>query len=457
MIKNEWGKQEKSLNIFISSPSDVESERESIHSVVNDVNRTLGTKLGLFLRIKDWKEFRASGQCPEEFLKKQLQDCDLFIMIFYRRFGSPPSSNSNFQSGTEFEYEIAQELRKISNNNHPEICAYFKEINDNILLNDPGPELNKVLKFKKMLMNTIFYKEYKSTEIFPFMLKDHIIEWLYEITEESKDGKKEILRRFFDLGTTKENPIPSTIIIYPRSDQKIGDPSHLLPYMILEDFQSIHKLTKCLNIAGYENVHACSLDLYEKAREKHQNEIFLCLPRNEPAQDCLRQHQEKRFSIEKREENEKKIWVIIWQSSLGEKIEVRSPQTLYLLNQRTKQHQNWADSPGRCYAEDFAVIAKFNRTQKVNPNDKLKQFFIFGLRGLGTWGAAWYLDRHTEELMTKFSTTNDVIQMLLKVTYCNNRIRFVEDVSDQTQKYFIDELDPNIIVDRIKLNRNGGT
>ncbi len=453
MNNDEWGRQERSLNIFISSPSDVESERNSVHGVVEDINRTLGARLGVFLRVKDWKKFRAYGECPEELIEKQLQDCDLFIMIFSRRFGSPPSSDSHFQSGTEFEYEIARRLRERSTHKRPEICAYFKQINDDTLLNDPGPELQKVLDFKKKLQHTVFYKEYTSSEVFPFQLKDHIIEWLFDIAEGTTDEKKEILKRFFDLGSTKENPVPNTIIVYPRSDQRIGDASHLLPYMILEDFQAIHKLTKCLNIAGYEHVHACSLDMYEKAREKHQNEIFLCLPRNKPAQDCLELHKERRFGIERRDENGRKNWVILWKSKHGENIEVRSPQTMYLLNQRSRTSSTWTNSPGRCFAVDFGIIARFNKISEVDPTDKLKQFFVFGIRGLGTWGAAWFLDRRSEYLRDKVTEGTEIIQLLLKVTYCNNRITSVEDVSDCDQMYFANEMDPAVIDEKIEQNR----
>jgi hypothetical protein len=450
MKDDNWGRTEKSLNIFISSPTDVDKERSYVHDVVDDVNRTLGEKLGLFLRIKDWRKFRTTGENASDFITKQLKNCDLFIMVFSRRFGSRPSPESDYTSGTEMEYEIARDLRHHSKNNIPEIFTYFKEIEDRILLGDPGVELKKVLDFKERISKTHFYKEYNNTYIFPYVLKDHLIEWLFEVSEKlkPKDEKKEILKKFFDLGTTKESSIPSTLIIYPSSDQEIADDTHLLPYMILEDFQAIHKITKCLNIADYDHVHSCSLNLYERAREKHQNEVFLCLPRNPAGQECLDSISEKRFHIEPYYDGYKNTWKIVWKLSPDQFVEVHSPQSAYLKEQRNITKGRWKENPGNCYTVDFAVIARFNSCNDNLKNGKLKKFFIFGIRGLGTWGAAWFLDRRFEELSPLIKNESN-IQLLLKVVYRDNRIRGIENVSDKEQDFFDRENNKDFIKERV--------
>jgi len=449
-----WGKSERGLQVFISSPSDVDRERQEAIKVIDDVNRTLGAKLGFFLRVVNWHKFRPAGENPAKFIEKQLKNCDLFLMIFDRRFGSRPTPDSEYESGTEMEYKIAQELRKQSENQRPEIFAYFKQITDERALEDPGPELSRVLKFKNKVKFTIFYKEYTSTELFPFELKDHLIEWLFEISEniQPRDIRKEgILKSFFDLGTTEESPVPSSLIVYPRSDQKIADETHLLPYMVLEDFQAIHKITKCLNIAGYEHVHSCTLDLYDKAREKHQNEIFLCLPRNKPAQSCLEELHDARFRIEPTKFEDRRTWKIRWKSSSGQIIEVRSPQSAYLLEQRINTEESWRQNPGMCHSVDFAVLARFDdpTSAQISSASGLKKFFIFGIRGLGTWGAAWYLDRRYLELSSKIPNKGP-IQLLLRVTYRDYRIRSVDDVSEEAQVFFDKENDPTTIQRRLQ-------
>ncbi|MEJ2147588.1 MAG: DUF4062 domain-containing protein [Acidobacteriota bacterium] len=440
-----WGKHEHSLKVFVSSPGDVDRERASVRRVIEDINRSLGTKLGIFLRLEDWHKFRPAGVSVEEFVKRQLEDCDLFIMIFNRRFGSPPSARSRYRSGTVMEYELACDLREASGNKRPEIFAYFKEITDRAVLRDPGAELSKVLKFQKRLKDTLFYKKYQRAEVFPFELKDHITEWLFEIAEtiKLKDVvKRNVLRRFFDLGSTAGNSSSSSLIIYPPSTQVSADPTHLLPYMILEDFQAIHKLVKCLNVAGYQEVHSCSVNLFESKREKHQNKFFLCLPRNRPGQQALKEHDDARFRVTYQSRSGSKI---IWKSKSGDEIEVASPQSTYLLKQRESLDSE--RNPGKYVAVDFAILARFDDCH--SGFEDLRQFFVFGIRGLGTWGAAWYLDRCYGELQDKVPTEGS-IQLLLKITYRNHRIASVEDVSHQTQAFFRSENDPDQIESRLR-------
>lgn len=302
------------------------------------------------------------------------------------------------------------------------------------------------------MSNTLFYKTYASTEIFPLELRSHITEWLFEVEEalKPKDTKRDVLNRFFGLGKPRELVHPVALIVYPRSDQKIADNTHLLPYMVLEDFQAIHKLTECLNIAGYSDISAITTDQYDRPRERRKNKLFLCLPRNKPAQDCLAELSDVlRFRVEGQECDGKSINKIIWKNDDADEIEVCSPQSAYLLAQRTGSAE-WRDNPGKCHSVDFGILARFDNPEAKNNPDLvgLRKFFVFGIRGLGTWGVSWYLDHSFNELDSKVNEKGP-IQLLLKVTYRDYRIHKVEDVSQKGQEFFSRENDKDEILARI--------
>jgi hypothetical protein len=99
-------------------------------------------------------------------------------------------------------------------------------------------------------------------------------------------------------------------------------------------------------------------------------------------------------------------------------------------------------------AVDFAVLARFPDANAAANHalGDLKAFFIMGIRGLGTWGAAWYLDWRSMDLANRLPPKEDVTyQALLKVEYWDYRVREVTDVSEENQAFFDREMAPETI------------
>jgi hypothetical protein len=462
-----WGQEGKILNVFISSPDDVQQEREIVNDVLLEINRSIGTWCGMTLQSRMWENFVATAEKPLESIKGQLRNCDLFIMIFSRKFGkSVQLSDGEYHSGTQEEYLAALELREQQKKKRPEIHAYFKKVSDPETLEDPGPELQKILKFKREIQQTLFYKEYLSTEAFRPLVKDNITEWLCSVVREmgtdvTKDRKRSALRKFFDLGTIPGKATAARIIYPPLSHHDNApkwDATHLLPYMVLEDFQAVNKITKILSMLGYEDVLAVTEDVYkQQLHDRCVNKIFLCLPRysrNKVAAEYLTHFSEKNFQIEDTQEyigqREHHVHFIRWKLDDGSVINVNSPQSKYLWNQRKEQESNWYHHAGTCFSVDFAVLAKFqDRTMDslVGAIDS-KAYFLFGIRGLGTWGAAWYIDHQYDNLIRHLNSV-ETHQQLLRVEFQNHRITKVEDVSKNTQDYFLEQNDDDYITKAI--------
>jgi hypothetical protein len=443
-----WGHKETILSVFLSSPCDVANERDAVDRVIDDINRSVGDKLSISLRLKRWERFRPRGENVMAPIERQLKNCDLFIMIFSRRFGCAPAPGTLYSSGTEQEYELAAKLHDSSPGGRPELFVYFRKFIDQTALEDPGPQLAKVLAFKKRIEKTRFYKEYHSPETFPFELKDHLIDWLLEVAgqmhfDKEMDRKRTLLSQFFRLGSSPGER-PSALMVYPsasklRGDIKVGgDPTHLLPYMVAEDFQAIHKLSKCLSIAGCDRVHACTENSYDPNHHRVHNKVFVCR-RNMAAAQHLRDLPTSRFRLTSRSEGDTEVPYLVWRSEQEKEIDVESPQALYLQMQRTKDAE-WITEPGRCVSVDFAILARFWKER-----EGVSETYVAGIRGLGTWGAAWYLDQSWQDMAARVKPDADY-QALLRVTYRDHRIAKVEDVSARDSSFFRKEMEKSTIL-----------
>ena len=142
------------IRIFISSPSDVKRERESAQIVIEELNRTLCSSIGLSLFPLTWEKntYPAVGEYSQDVINQQIGEYDIFVGIMANRFGTKTQSAD---SGTEEEFNIAYNNRK---NTH--IMFFFKDVPISPTKVDTK-QLNKVSKFKKKLPNKgVYYKEF---------------------------------------------------------------------------------------------------------------------------------------------------------------------------------------------------------------------------------------------------------------------------------------------------------
>ncbi|MBC8275498.1 MAG: hypothetical protein H8E40_11105 [Chloroflexi bacterium] len=104
------------IKVFVASPSDVNVERDALEHVIDDLNIVWGPRKNITLQMLDWRKHVALwfGKPPERELLEQLsvQSWDLFISIFWNRFGTQtgdlnPDTGEPFRSGTEQEFFLA--------------------------------------------------------------------------------------------------------------------------------------------------------------------------------------------------------------------------------------------------------------------------------------------------------------------------------------------------------------
>jgi len=117
--------EKRFVRIVAASPSDVNSERKALQRVVNRINRELGVPLGIHIELSRWETdtfpaFHIGGSQEHVESVLRIEDCDILICIFGRRFGT---RTKRARSGTESEFRRAYESWKQTSK--PQIMMYF--------------------------------------------------------------------------------------------------------------------------------------------------------------------------------------------------------------------------------------------------------------------------------------------------------------------------------------------
>ena len=138
----------KILRAFLASPGDLQEERQAIRDVVAEFNDSWADELGYQVELLGWEETVAGYGRPQHLINQEVDQCDLFIGMIYKRWGTPPSRSGEFTSGFHEEFERSMARRERSNS--PEISLFFKTIHEEFM-RDPGDDLKRVLEFREQI------------------------------------------------------------------------------------------------------------------------------------------------------------------------------------------------------------------------------------------------------------------------------------------------------------------
>ena len=436
------------LRVFVASPGDVERERRYVTQVLQSVNHVCCEPLGVLMEDTSWPTLPpvipAEGQTVQEVLQNRVAECDVFILILNQSYGTPVSPRSSI-SRTEQEVNIA--LERLRNGTGPIFLAYFREL-------PPTKDRDaKVVRLMNRLKKKGLIGAYANPQAFAEILTHHFYDAV--LRYRFSTSKYKALKTFWQFGTAERPTHPRLAITYPPIDvsyMNTGDPdmywmSRLMPNVVFEDFKALQKIDKSLRQIGFNEFTIYSTtgpppDLL------YMNRVWLCLPRSLKARNQLASHGERsraRFN-ERLPDTEAKIR---WTVGRGEEVKIHSPLSKYLRRQRQGMTgREWDTAKGRIIAKDFAVLARIIDYERQVPvrDTPLVDYFLAGIRGLGTWGAAWFIDRKYGAFLP-YRADQD-IQLLLEITYRDERIFDVRDVSDEPAEYFKTE-NSDAEVDRV--------
>ena len=433
----------QSLDVFISFASDVDAECNIAKAVVSNVNYRIRKKLNVSIESTTWKEMPASSppgnkQIQDE-INEAVKECHIFVLVLNQRYGTKKSGQE--ESNLEVEVDIA--IERLKKEQSITFLAYFKKIPSDAY-KDPGKQLEQLLQFKSRLDDQeIFYHEFTDHYDFKDRFTHDLYHTLLNFLFSSK--KHKALSKLWQFGQSDRQTFPRLAIVYPPVDRKFLKPedpdqfwlSRLVPHIVFEDHKAIEKIEKTLRLIKFNEFRVFTT-VDAPSDYRFMNRIWLCWPRNIYAKRELKRYSDiSMFKFLSRKNNSKSG--LFWRHSPDSNnfIKINTPLTKYLKMQRKNMAGGeWSVDKGRIIGKDFAIIARFNdkRMEETKSSISLKDYFIGGIRGLGTWGAAWYIDRRWSNF--KNIERDEIIQILLEVLFENGRIVSVKDVSNQPESYF---------------------
>ncbi len=78
------------LTVFIASPGDLAVERKRAFQVVAEVNDTI-KNIDWSIDLLGWEDTLPGFGRPQALINREVERCDLFIGLLWRRWGTPPA------------------------------------------------------------------------------------------------------------------------------------------------------------------------------------------------------------------------------------------------------------------------------------------------------------------------------------------------------------------------------
>ena len=171
------------IKVFLASPGDLVDERRAAKHVVDTFNKQWADHLTVHVELVGWEDTVSQFGRPQDLINRDLDQCELFIGIMWKHWGTPPQKGDGYTSGFHEEYERATDRRRKSK--QPEICLLFKDI-DPELLKDPGDSLRKVLQFKEDIQRerTVLYQSFGEIREFEDHVRGSITKYVQRVRSE---------------------------------------------------------------------------------------------------------------------------------------------------------------------------------------------------------------------------------------------------------------------------------
>ena len=171
------------LRIVVASPNDVKEERKILEEVATELNRGVAKDHELYIEISGWDidaypGFHVAGAQGLIDLVLQIEDCELFIGIFWKRFGTP---TFDAKSGTEHEFRKAYEAWK--RNQRPQIMIYFNEEESSPKTKEELVQRGLILDFKDEFPKEGLWWSYNGIQDFAKCVRQHLTQFIRKISD----------------------------------------------------------------------------------------------------------------------------------------------------------------------------------------------------------------------------------------------------------------------------------
>ena len=164
----------RQISVFIASPGDLSNERKHFRDAIHQLNVGFGDGANVEFEPLGWEDTLAStGRRNQNVINEEIDRSDVFILVMNRRWGQPAPDAGPYSSYTEEEFHRA--LERWKKEEKPEIFVFFKRV-DAESEADAGPQLEKVMAFRKQLEETrqVSYHYFQDEESFVNEVDRHL-------------------------------------------------------------------------------------------------------------------------------------------------------------------------------------------------------------------------------------------------------------------------------------------
>lgn len=163
----------RQIRVFIASPSDLAIERQVFKGLVDELNATRPCGAVQF-EVLAWEQTLAVlAERSQGIINGEIDRCDVFVLAMYGRWGQPAPDALPYSSYTEEEFYRA--LDRWTRTRRPTILVFFKHVPPREMA-DPGPQLQRVLAFRKQLEDArqVLYRGFTDEAEFKKELATHL-------------------------------------------------------------------------------------------------------------------------------------------------------------------------------------------------------------------------------------------------------------------------------------------
>lgn len=153
-------------------------------------NKQIAPLLGFRVELMAWEETLPGCGRPQDIINQELDVCELFIGMMWKKWGTPPAVQSSYSSGFEEEFERSSLRRKKTGK--PEMAMFFKKVDPEFLV-DPGKDLKKVREFQDRLDlgKAIFYKRFKDSYELQRYVREKVTQYLIDLRKSVIENQEE--------------------------------------------------------------------------------------------------------------------------------------------------------------------------------------------------------------------------------------------------------------------------
>ncbi len=206
------------IRVFLASPGDLSEERRAAKGVVEEFNAEWSKHLTCMIELVGWEDTVSVFGRPQEIINKELESCELFVGLLWKKWGSKPSVRGPFTSGFQEEFQLSVQRRQESG--APEISLFFKEIDED-LLTDPGPGLKRVIEFRAKVTDekTLLFQTFADVREFEAKFRRCITQYVQgliaqdeeEAGRAAKERPSTPSRNADTSGSLADRPAPSVV------------------------------------------------------------------------------------------------------------------------------------------------------------------------------------------------------------------------------------------------------